>query len=339
MTPIEAILRTEIAASGPVTVARFIDLCLGHPRHGYYHSRDPLGTSGDFTTAPEISQLFGEMLGIWVAAVWDGAGRPDFALVELGPGRGTLMLDMLRVLRRAGADPEVWFVETSPVLRAAQAERIPHARWAERAEAIPDGPAIIVANEFLDALPVRQFLCGPDGWRERLVGLREHKLVWGLSAPLPGSCLEGAWREQSDAADQVLDWIAGRLRAAPGGALLVDYGYRAADRPAGPTLQALRRQVRADPLEAPGEADLTWLIDFDRVATRLPDARIAEQGAFLAALTIGRRAEALARSQPARAGEIADGLERLTAPDQMGTLFKVAGAVSPGLPMPPGFAE
>ena len=337
MTPIESILHREIAQTGPVTVARFMELCLAHPEHGYYSTRDPLGADGDFTTAPEISQLFGEMLGVWVAAVWQSAGRPDFALVELGPGRGTLMLDMLRVLRRVRADPKVWFVETSPALRAAQAHRIPDARWADAPEAVPAGPTIIVANEFLDALPMRQFLCGPAGWSERLVGLRDDELAWGLSPPMPGACPEGAWREQSEAADRVLDWISGRLRAAPGGALLVDYGYRSTDRPAGPTLQALRRHRHADPLATPGQADLTWLIDFDHVAARLA-AQIAEQAAFLAAMGIGERAAALARAQPARAGEIADGLDRLTAPDQMGSLFKVAGVVSPGLPMPPGFA-
>lgn len=339
MTPVAAILRDEITASGPVTVARFMEICLGHPQYGYYRTRDPLGAGGDFTTAPEISQLFGEMLGVWAAAVWAVAGRPDFHLVELGPGRGTLMADMLRVLAAAGAAPQVWLVETSSALRQVQARSVPDARWVESPDEVPPGPAVIVANEFLDALPVRQFLCGPDGWSERLVGLRDGALTWGLSPPVPGPGPEGAWHERSGAADRVLGWIRQRLLAAPGGALLVDYGYRAGDRPAGPTLQALRRHAPVDPLQAPGEADLTWLVDFDHVARCLTGMRIAGQGAFLAAMGIGERAAALVRTTPARAGEIADGLERLTAPDQMGTLFKVAGAVSPGLPLPPGFAE
>ena len=164
MSPLEQIIHAEIVAGGPMSVARYMDLCLGHPEHGYYLTRDPLGGAGDFTTAPEISQMFGEMLGTWVAAVWIDAGRPDLRLVELGPGRGTLMADMLRVLGRAGATPEIWLVETSPTLRAIQARAVPDAIWAESCEEVPDGPAVIVANEFLDALPVRQFLSGPKGW-------------------------------------------------------------------------------------------------------------------------------------------------------------------------------
>ena len=340
MSPLEEIIRAEIAQDGPMSAARYMELCLGHPQHGYYRTRDPLGAGGDFTTAPEISQMFGEMLGAWIALVWQGAGRPDFRLVELGPGRGTLMADILRVLRGVGAEPEVWLVETSPALRAAQARAVPGANWAERPEEVPEGPVIVVANEFLDALPVRQFLKGPQGWSERVVGLRDGALAWGLSPPLPGEddAPEGAWREHSAAADAAIGWIRERLEAAPGAALIVDYGYRAADRPDGPTLQALRGHAQADPLEAPGEADLTWLIDFDRIAEPL-GALVAGQGAFLAAMGIGRRAEVLAARQPGRASEIADALERLTAPDQMGTLFKVAGAVSPGLPAPTGFGE
>ena len=148
--------------------------------------RDPLGAAGDFTTAPEISQMFGEMIGLWLAAAWVGAGGPTpFRLVELGPGRGTLMADVLRVLRSVGAKPDVWLVETSPALRSVQAGVVADANWADRPEDVPDGPAIIIANEFLDALPVRQFLCGPRGWSERLVGLRDGALAWGLSPPLP----------------------------------------------------------------------------------------------------------------------------------------------------------
>lgn len=338
MTALQAILRDEIVASGPVSVARYMELCLGHPQHGYYRTRDPLGAAGDFTTAPEISQMFGEMIGAWVASVWDAAGRPDFRLVELGPGRGTLMADVLRVLGTVGARPEIWLVETSPTLRAAQATAVPGANWADRPEDVPDGPAIVIANEFLDALPVRQFLCGPRGWSERLVGLRDGQLAWGLSPPLPGDGREGAWREMSDPADRVLDWIAGRLQAAPGAALIVDYGYRTHDRPPGPTLQAVRSHARVDALEHPGQADLTWLIDFDHCAHRLPGGLVADQGAFLATMGIGARAAALAARAPGDANAIADALERLTAPDQMGTLFKALSSVSPGVPRPPGFS-
>ncbi len=351
LTPLKTIIKAEIAETGPITVARYMDLCLAHPEHGYYRSRNPLGAAGDFVTAPEVSQMFGEMVGTWVATVWHMLGRPEFKLVELGPGRGTLMADVSRVLKSAGAVPEIWMVETSGPLRTEQATRVPGARWAERLEEIPPGPAIILANEFLDALPVRQFLCSDRGWRERLVGLRDDELIWGLSQPLS---LGGLWdggqpddsgshdtvggcREVSQAADRVLAWVRSRLKASAGGALFIDYGYGEHDRPNGPTLQAVREHQRADPLSEPGEADLTWLIDFRHVAASI-DASVADQGAFLAAMGIGQRAEALAKSTPSRANEIADQLGRLTAPEQMGTLFKVAGAISTGQ-VPPGFQE
>ena len=362
MTPLERLIRAEIAQTGPMTVARYMELCLGHPRHGFYTTRDPLGAAGDFVTAPEISQIFGEMLGGCIAVVWAAMGRPAFRLVELGPGRGTAMADALRVLRAAGAcdAAEVWFVETSAPLRAEQARRVPGARWASGVDEVPEGPAVFLANEFLDALPVRQFLKTAEGWRERMVGLAtppagpgsslgqrgqdpEGTLCWGLSDALPGrdGAPVGAWREVSTTADALADELARRLAAAPGAALLIDYGYRAGDRPGGPTLQAVRRHRRADPLEAPGEADLTWLVDFDRLAGALgqhgAQVAVTTQGAFLARLGIGARAAALARARPDQVDGIADALERLTGADAMGTLFKVAAAVSPGLTAPPGF--
>ncbi|MEM1297854.1 MAG: SAM-dependent methyltransferase [Pseudomonadota bacterium] len=337
MSPLEELIRAEIRATGPMTVARYMEMCLAHPEHGYYATRDPLGVAGDFTTAPEISQMFGEMIGVWVASV---APADSFRLIELGPGRGTLMADVLRVLEQAEMRPEVWLVETSPALRAEQAIRVPNAHWADRLEQVPDGPAVILANEFLDALPVHQYLRAADGWRERLVGLRDGRLTWGLSEPLPGrdAAPEGAWTEKSPQADAALEQLAARLGASPGAALIVDYGYTALDRPNGPTLQAAKDHAYADALEGPGEADLTWLVNFDRAATAL-GGQVTTQGAFLAAMGIGARAQALASASPEEAGAVADALERLTAPEQMGTLFKVLGAVSPGLPAPPGFGD
>jgi len=333
VTALADLIRAEIDATGPMSTARFMDLALGHPVHGYYATRDPLGAAGDFTTAPEISQMFGEMIGVWVAGAWAALGRPGVRLVELGPGRGTLMADVLRVLARAGAAPEVWLVETSPVLRTAQAARVPGAHWAERLEDVPAGPLILLANEFLDALPVHQFLQSPEGWRARQVGLDDGRLIWGLSGPVPLQAREAGWAERSPAADGVLAEIRRRLDAGPGAALIVDYGYDAADRPAGPTLQALSGHAPADPLAAPGEADLTWLLDFDHVAAALgPGTVCMAQGTFLAGLGIGARAEALARAAPGRADEIADQLERLTSPDRMGTLFKTAARIAPAPP-------
>ncbi len=340
MTALERLLRAQIAATGPVTVADFMALALGHPEHGYYATRDPLGRAGDFVTAPEVSQMFGEMVGLWCAAAWEAAGRPGIRLVELGPGRGTLMADALRAMGAAGLAPEVWLVETSPALRAEQAARLPGARWAGSLAEVPEGPMLLVANEFLDALPVRQFLATREGWRERLLGLADDRLAWGLSDPLPGPADEGDWAERSPAAEAVADEIARRLRADGGAALLIDYGYTR-PRPPGWTLQAVKRHARADPLDTPGEADLTWLIDFAALAARFRAAglaaHVAPQGAFLAELGIGARAASLAAARPERADEIADALERLTAPDRMGTLFRALAVLPAGSPTPPGF--
>ena len=339
MSALADLIRAEIRTAGPMSVARFMELCLGHPQHGYYVTRDPLGTAGDFTTAPEISQMFGEMIGIWVASVAQGMG--PIRLIELGPGRGTLMADALRVLKAAGIAPEVWFIETSPTLRAEQARRVPGARWADRLAAVPEGPSVILANEFLDALPVHQYLRAADGWRERVIGLREGALTWGLTEPLPGqdAAPEGAWLERSPQADGVLAEISARLMAHSGAALIVDYGYGATDRPAGPTLQAVRRHKKVDTLTEPGTCDLTWLVDFDAARRQMSEAAVTTQGMFLAQMGIGARAEALASASPAKAGAIADALERLTGLDQMGSLFKVLGVVSPGMPRPPGFGD
>ena len=333
MTGIERLLRARIASGGPISVAEFMELCLAHPQHGYYMRRDPLGR--DFTTSPEIHQMFGEMLGLWIASVWVAGAT----LVELGPGRGTLMADMRRVLASAGITPDVWFVETSPALRAEQARRVPGAHWADRLEDVPDGPMMLIANEFFDALPVRQYLATPDGWRERQVGLIDDALGWGLSGVLPMRPAAEGWFERSTLTEQVAGEIARRLGAHGGAALIVDYGYRSGDRPPGPTLQAICDGVRADPLDRPGEADLTWLIDFDALAAAMPGlgTQHTTQGAFLAAMGIGQRAAALAQAAPGQAETIADALERLTAPAQMGTVFKIMAALPPGQPTPPGF--
>jgi SAM-dependent MidA family methyltransferase len=347
VTALTDIIRARIRADGPMSVADYMALCLGHPRHGYYTTRDPLGAAGDFTTAPEISQMFGEMIGLWLAQVWADAGRPaPFRLVELGPGRGTLMADALRAARAAPGFAEaadLWLVETSPALRAEQAKRLPAAQWVARLEEVPEGPCLLVANEFLDALPMRQFIASAQGWREKLVGQGPEGLVWGLSPPLPDSCdaPEGAWREKSTLAEAIAGQIAARIGAEGGAALIVDYGYRAADRPPGFTLQAVRGHAPADPLAAPGQADLTWLIDFDRLAAGLaPLATVtAPQGALLARLGIGERAAQLAAARPGEADAVADALERLTAADRMGTLFKALAAWPEGQPAPPGFEE
>jgi len=342
-------LAARIRAEGPLSVADFMAECLAHPVHGYYATRDPLGAAGDFTTAPEISQMFGEMVGVWLAAVWQGMGAPDpVRLVELGPGRGTLMADALRAARGAGlaAAADLWLVETSPALRGEQARRLPVARWAGSLAEVPEGPLLLVANEFFDALPVRQFLLDRDGWRERLLGLGECGLAWGLSPPLPPalapvpSAPPGPgrdWCETCPALAPIAAEIARRIAAGGGAALVIDYGY-GEDRPSGPTLQAVKDHAAVDPLAAPGEADLTCLVDFRALARALEGLETActHQGDFLAAMGIGARAAALARARPGTAGVLADALERLTAPEGMGRLFRVLAAWPRGARRPPG---
>jgi NADH dehydrogenase [ubiquinone] 1 alpha subcomplex assembly factor 7 len=320
--PLEARLKARIAAEGPISVADYMAEANAH----YYATRDPLGAEGDFITAPEISQMFGELIGIWFADLWQRAGEPrTVRYVELGPGRGTLAEDALRAMRGAGLAPPVELVETSPVLRAAQAERVP-ARWHDDLSTIPEGgPLLVVANEFFDALPVRQY----EGERELRVGYAGRFARDG-----------GVETEFSPVALTLVGALARRLAAQGGAALIVDYGH---DRPGtGDTLQAVSGHAYADPFEAPGERDLTAHVDFHALAgaARAAGARVfgpAPQGAWLNAMGIKLRAASLAKAAPERGAEIAAARARLTAPDQMGRLFKVMALVAPGWPEPGGF--
>ncbi|MEM6971811.1 MAG: SAM-dependent methyltransferase [Pseudomonadota bacterium] len=352
-TPLKRSLALRIRARGPLSLAEYMAAALGDPVYGYYLTRDPLGVAGDFTTAPEISQMFGEVVGLWLAdqASTLPRGAP---VVEFGPGRGTMMADARRAAPALRERP-LWFVETSTVLRAAQARAVPEARWIDSLHALPEGPMVLVANEYLDALPIRQYLADGSAWREVQVGLGQPcddgsaPLVFGLSGPLrgvesgAGPPVEGAWVEVSAAADAAIDETARRIAAYGGAALYIDYGFRATERPAGPTLQALQAHRRADPLASPGEADLTWLPDFDALAARVRDvpgatAYLAPQGAFLAEMGIGQRAAALAAARPKEAHAIADALERLTMAAAMGSRFKVLAILPADAAHPPGFA-
>ena len=313
-----------IRAGGPISVERYMELGNAH----YYATRDPLGAAGDFTTAPEISQMFGEIIGAALADCWLRAGKPtDAVYVELGPGRGTLAADALRVMRKAGFAGEVHFVESSPVLRPEQAKRLPGAHWHETLEDLPDAPLLLVANEFFDALPVRQWI----GDEERRVTADGDALMFTADGPI---------REDSPAREQAMRAIAEHLIARGGAALVVDYGHeRSGD---GDTLQAVRGHRYADPLTEPGELDLTAHVDFEalaRAATRAgaTTTAVAPQGEWLKRLGIGARAEALIRSNPDRADIVTAALERLTAPDQMGRLFKMIAVHSPDWPVPAGF--
>lgn len=343
-------LAAQIAESGPLSVAQYMTACLHDPEAGYYATRPALGPEGDFITAPLISQMFGELIGVWAAASWQMFDAPrSFRLVEMGPGDGTLMSDILRATPargfRDGAD--VWLVETSHPLRALQRERLPgDLNWASSLAEVPGGaPLILVANELLDCLPARQFVRTPVGWAEQVVGVDiEGDLAFGVAATPAAALLPdapvGSVYEQS-AAQAALGAELGRRVVADGGAaLLIDYGRATAG--FGDTLQALRRHQKVDPLEQPGEADLTVHADFPAVqaAARAEGAETAilTQAEFLARMGIGARTEALLRARPDRSATLGRQLHRLVGADEMGELFKVCCIHSPGW-TPPAFEE
>lgn len=324
MTPLERALRERIATEGAITVEAYMEACNAY----YYATRDPFGAKGDFVTAPEVSQMFGEMVGAALADCWTRAGKPGDAIyVELGPGRGTLANDALRVLRAAGFDGEVHLVETSPALRSMQEKALAPAHWHEEIENLPAKPLLLVANEFLDALPIRQFVA--DAERRVLVA------AGGLAFDRDGEVLE-----TSPARDEAIAAIATCLEAKGGAALFIDYGHSKSA--PGETLQAVRGHRFAPVLANPGEQDLTSHVDFEAVATAARDAGAAvtplvNQGEWLDRLGIAARAEALAKSNPDKAADIQAALERLTAPGQMGDLFKVIAIHSVDWPQPAGF--
>jgi SAM-dependent MidA family methyltransferase len=344
-------LAARIRREGALSIADYMAACLHDPTEGYYATRPRLGESGDFITAPHVSQMFGELIGLWSVEVWVRMGRPGrVRLVEIGPGDGTLMADILRAMKAAPDFQracEIWLVETSAPLRAAQGARLsaPRVAWAGRLQDIPqDAPAILIANELLDCLPIRQAVATPDGWRERVVGLdSEGALTFDLGDP-PARALgpgeAGEIREWSDALEDMGREVAAFLVTTGGAGLFIDYGR--AGEGSGDTLQALRSHTKVGPLETPGAADLTAHVDFPaflkaaRNAGALTSA-IATQGEFLGSLGIGLRARSLKAANPARDSLIDRQVERLIAPDQMGALFKVAAISSVGLSTP-GFA-
>jgi NADH dehydrogenase [ubiquinone] 1 alpha subcomplex assembly factor 7 len=356
------LLARRIRQSGPLTVAAFMAEALGHPEHGYYRARDPFGAAGDFVTAPEISQIFGELLGLWCVEMWQAMGSPPaLRLVELGPGRGTLMADALRAARLRPAFHDavtLHLVETSPALRARQTAALREAQparaplWHDSLAEVPGGPMLLIANELFDALPIHQYQRTAAGWRERVVSLAEdgENLCFAL-APA-GSTLGlisaaqrqapvGAFAEVSPAAIGLAAEIARRVAAQGGGALIIDYGP--AESAPGDSLQAVRRHQPTDPLAAPGEADLTAHVDFAALARAARELGAAvhgpvAQGMFLSRLGIEMRAARLAQHASAeQARDIAAAVARLLGPAEMGTLFKALAITAPSLPVPPGF--
>ncbi len=329
-------LARAIALGGPIPVSQFMAAANTH----YYATRDPLGADGDFTTAPEISQMFGELIGAWAADLWDRAGRPAVAWVELGPGRGTLTADALRVMAHAGLTPPVHLVETSATMRAAQAERVPGATWHDSITTLPeDVPLIVIANEFFDALPIRQLVKRGETWHERLVACQDTLFlpIAGTSVPdtiIPpalASAASGAIVETSPASVAIMADLSARIVAQGGAALVIDYGY---DGPAvGDTLQAVRGHAYANPFEAPGEQDLTAHVDLATLrlvasASGATTFGTTAQGAFLRGLGIDQRAAALGE-------RVAGDRRRLV--DDMGELFKVIALTHPHWPQPAGF--
>ncbi|NOC83690.1 class I SAM-dependent methyltransferase [Ruegeria sp. HKCCD6428] len=346
-------LIARIRQDGPMSVADYMAECLLHPTLGYYTTRDPLGAAGDFTTAPEISQMFGELIGLCLAQCWMDQGRPaPFTLCELGPGRGTLMSDILRATRTVQGFHDaarIVLVEASPALKQVQADTLKDytPNWADSVAELPDQPLLLVANEFFDALPVRQFLRDGGGWSERLVGERDGELLFGRGPNGPQVALADRLSDTKDgdlvelcaAAIPILTVIAGRIASHGGAALIVDYGDWHS---LGDTLQALQNHEPADPLASPGQTDLTAHVDFEplAIATRACGARhtrLTPQGVFLERLGITARAQALSRSlSGSELDALAAAHRRLTHPAEMGNLFKVMGLYPAYAAPPPG---
>ena len=349
--PLSAIFARLIATTGPISLMHY----MGESNARYYAGRDPFGTAGDFITAPEISQMFGELIGLWLADIWIRAGREEpVHYVELGPGRGTLARDALRAGKRYGFEPKVHFVETSPELKDIQLGAVPQAQWHHDLSTIPPyGPVLVVANEFLDALPVRQLVMTEQGWRERMVA---HDPAAGpggrficvagrqpMDAAVPEARRKaepGTILETCPGAAATVYEVAGRLVEQGGAALFIDYGHD--ELRTGSTLQALREHRMVDPFTMPGEADLTAHVDF---ATLAPIAQsrgcrwlgTVTQGRWLRELGIETRAESLASFAPQHAAALHSAKERLIGEGQMGALFKVMGLAAPDWPDGTGF--
>ncbi|MEO0411155.1 MAG: SAM-dependent methyltransferase [Pseudomonadota bacterium] len=343
MTELKALILADIAKTGPMPLDQYMTLCLAHPEHGYYMTKEPFGRDGDFITAPEISQMFGELIGLWIGDLWTRQGQPDGpTLIELGPGRGTLMADARRSLEKVPLWPDSppHFVETSSRLRMLQAERHTDAIFHETIETAPSTlPLFMVANELFDALPIRQMEMTAQGWKERAITANSADLAFTLidykpGPDLPTNAKVGDIFEVCPAADILCQAIAERIMTQGGAVLIVDYGYTAAE--AGDSFQAIEKHRYADPLANPGTADLTAHVNFAALAGGARAAGCAvhgpvTQGHFLGQLGLPLRARALGGSALRDAARLMDG-------EAMGTLFKVLAFTQPGSPPPAGFA-
>lgn len=362
LSPLHTEIKRLIRASGPMPVWRYMELCLWHPQHGYYISRDPLGREGDFTTAPEVSQMFGELLGLWAASVWKGVGSPEtFRLIEIGPGRGTMMSDALRALRvlpQLYQTISVHMVEINPVLREKQKATLTGLRnvtWHERFDEVPEGPSVVFANEYFDVLPIHQMIRRESGWHERMIELDADENFAYVAAPepTPGFDMLVPPLVRAAPVGAIFEWrpdteimtIAKRMRDQRGAAVIIDYGHLRSE--AGDTFQAIARHSFADPLRTPGLADITAHVDFDALgrAAEAVGARThgpITQGEFLQRLGIETRALTLMQKASHEVAEdISTGLKRLIGGGRggMGELFKVLGVSDPGLPVLAGLSD
>jgi NADH dehydrogenase [ubiquinone] 1 alpha subcomplex assembly factor 7 len=349
MTPLDWIIREMIKEQGPLPIDRFMEVCLSHPQHGYYMQRDPFGREGDFTTAPEISQVFGELIGIWVSQVWQLMGSPaEFSLIELGPGRGTLMADIWRTVAKTPGLQQaasIQLVEMSPALRKLQSATLgAHATWHNSIESLPKSPMIVIANEFFDALSIRQFELKDGALFERCVTLSELELSITLR-PTGKTPQAGADRvfETSPARSNVAKKLAEHICQTRGAALVIDYGYRKSA--SGDTLQAVKRHSFCSFLDTPGEADITAHVDFEQLlaaferggAKALP---LLTQAQFLNAMGLSLRTQHLLNKLPEEQREsFLKASLRLVETTQMGQIFKVAAMVSPDLQVPYPFEQ
>ena len=362
MTPLGQVIADMIVADGPMPIDRFMALALGHNEHGYYMGRDPFGRTGDFITAPEVSQMFGELIGIWVAAGWQMMDAPgSWNLIELGPGRGTLMADLVRacsVMPGLRDGMKVHMVEMSPALKVVQGETMKRAgievQWHDRLEDVPDAPSLIIANEFFDALPVRQLQAQSGRWHERVVGLdADNALVFGLASDAVAQAMvpswagdaasagDGAIAEISPVRDAVAREVGRRVAKEMGAALIIDYGH--VKSATGDTLQAIAKHQFADILSQPGKADVTTHVDFEALAGALSadGARVygpVTQGDFLVKMGLKEREEMLRKRADARQRiRLSKGAQRLVSGNEMGQLFKVLALAHPDMPKPAPF--
>ena len=349
MTPLARLIAERIRETGPITVADYMAECLLHPVHGYYTTRDPFGAAGDFTTAPEISQMFGELLGLCLAQHWLDHGAPDpFTLAELGPGRGTLMADVLRATTRVPgfhAAASVTLLEASPALQQTQRSTIAHPlTHIAQITDLPEAPLYLLANEFFDALPIRQFTRIGSDWAETMVGLGANGLTLGRATPLSlpqlthrlADTAQGDVVELCPSAAPIMATISQRIMDHGGLALIIDYGGWTSR---GDTFQAMRGHAYTDPLTDPGHADLTAHVDFAALAAIPAQTAYLTQGTLLTRLGIAQRSAALARNltRTALQNHLA-ATHRLTDPSEMGELFKTLAVFAPGAALPPGFA-